>query len=39
MRAYMWDQMKDWLLHGAMEKDEKLAMDVAGARTTATPWR
>jgi hypothetical protein len=22
MRAYMWDQMKDWLLHGAIEADE-----------------
>jgi hypothetical protein len=23
-------QMKDWLLHGAIEADEKLAMDLAG---------
>jgi hypothetical protein len=25
LRAYMWDQMKDWLLHGAIETDEKMA--------------
>jgi hypothetical protein len=30
MRAYMWDRMKDWLLNGAIETDEKLAMDLAG---------
>jgi phage terminase large subunit len=30
MRAYMWDQMKDWLLKGAIETDEKMAMDLAG---------
>ena len=30
MRAYMWDQMKDWLLHGAIPDDEKLALDLAG---------
>jgi hypothetical protein len=30
MRAYMWDQMKDWLLHGAIESDEKMAADLAG---------
>src|SRR5450432_853043 len=30
MRAYMWDQMKDWLLHGAIETDEKMAADLAG---------
>ena len=30
MRAYMWDQMKDWLLNGAIETDEKMAMDLAG---------
>ena len=30
MRAYMWDQMKDWLLTGAIETDEKMAMDLAG---------
>ncbi len=24
MRAYMWDQMKDWLLLGAIETDEKM---------------
>jgi hypothetical protein len=23
-------QMKDWLLHGAIETDEKMAMDLAG---------
>jgi hypothetical protein len=26
------DQMKDWLLHGAIEKDEKMAADLAGPR-------
>jgi hypothetical protein len=26
----MWDQMKDWLLHGAIETDEKMAADLAG---------
>jgi hypothetical protein len=30
MRAYMWDGMKDWLLVGAIETDEKMAMDLAG---------
>src|SRR6202158_120462 len=30
MRAYMWDKLKDWLLHGAIETDEKIAMDLAG---------
>jgi hypothetical protein len=30
MRAYMWDQMKDWLLHGAIEADEKMAAYLAG---------
>ena len=30
MRAYMWDRMKDWQLKGAIEKDEKMAMDLAG---------
>jgi hypothetical protein len=30
MRAFMWDRMKDWLLHGAIEKDEKMAADLAG---------
>src|SRR6476646_3229129 len=30
MRAYMWSQMKDWLLTGAIETDEKMAMDLAG---------
>jgi hypothetical protein len=29
MRAYMWDRMKDWLLSGAIETDEKLALDLA----------
>jgi hypothetical protein len=28
MRAYMWDKMKDWLLHSAIEKDEKMAMEA-----------
>jgi hypothetical protein len=30
MRAYMWGQMKDWLLTGSIESDEKMAMDLAG---------
>ena len=30
MRAYMWDKMEDWLLHGAIEADEKMAVDLAG---------
>jgi hypothetical protein len=30
MRADMWDKMKDWLLHGAIEADEKMAADLAG---------
>jgi ribosomal protein S12 len=28
--AHMWDQTKDWLLHGAIEADEKMAADLAG---------
>ena len=27
MPAYMWSEMKDWLLTGAVETDEKMAMD------------
>jgi hypothetical protein len=30
MRAYMWGEMKDRLLIGAIESDEKMAMDMAG---------
>jgi hypothetical protein len=30
MRAYMWDRMKDWLLSGAIETDEKMATDLSG---------
>ena len=30
MRAYKWGEMKDWLLTGAVEPDEKMAMDLAG---------
>jgi len=26
----MWDSMKDWLLTGAIETDEKMATDLAG---------
>ena len=29
MRAYMWDRMKDWLLKGAIETDEKMALALA----------
>jgi hypothetical protein len=28
MRAYMWQQMKDWLLMGSIDKDERLEMDL-----------
>ena len=30
MRAYMWDRLKDFLLDGAIETDEKMASDLAG---------
>jgi hypothetical protein len=30
MRAYMWGEMKDWLLTSAIETDGKMAMDLAG---------
>jgi len=30
MRAYIWSEMKDWLLHGAIEVDDKMASDLAG---------
>ena len=30
MRAFMWDRMKDWLLHGAIEGDDKIAQDLGG---------
>src|SRR5665811_589138 len=26
----MWDNLKNWLLHGAIETDEKMAADLAG---------
>jgi hypothetical protein len=26
----VWDKMKDWLLQGAIEADEKMAADLAG---------
>ena len=29
-KANMWDKMKDWLFHGAIEADEKMAADLAG---------
>jgi hypothetical protein len=32
----MWDKMKDWLLHGAIETDEKIAADLAGPDITST---
>jgi hypothetical protein len=28
--AYMWDGMKNWVVTGAIENDEKMAMDLAG---------
>ena len=31
-KANMWDCMKDWLLHGAVETDDKMAADLAGRR-------
>ena len=36
MRAYMRAQMKDWLLKGAIETDEKMAMDLGARDTTST---
>ncbi len=30
MRAWMYSQCKDWLLHGSIETDEKMAADLAG---------
>ncbi len=30
LRAFMWDKMKDWLLRGCIQNDEKLAQDLAG---------
>ena len=36
MRAYIWGEMKDWLLTGAVETDEKMAMDLAGPAITST---
>jgi hypothetical protein len=30
MRAFMWDKTKDFLLHGAIETDEKMASDLSG---------
>ena len=36
MQAYMWDKMKDWLLHGAIETDETMAADQAAPATTST---
>ena len=36
MRAYVWDRMKDWLLKGAIEKDEKVAMDRRARAITST---
>lgn len=30
MRAYMWQRMKDWLLHGAIDKDQRLEVDLTG---------
>jgi hypothetical protein len=29
MRAHMWAEMKDWLQHGAIGSDERLAIDLA----------
>ena len=36
MRAFMWDKMKDWLLHGAIETDEKMAAGLAGGCSVTT---
>jgi hypothetical protein len=30
MRAYMWDRMKEWLLHGGIPTDPKLEVDLIG---------
>jgi hypothetical protein len=31
-QAYMWDKIKNWLLHGAIEADEKMAADLVSPR-------
>jgi hypothetical protein len=36
MWAYMWDKMKDWLLHGAIEADEKMAADLSEPRSAVS---
>jgi hypothetical protein len=36
LRAQMLDQMKDWLLHGAIQVDDGLALDLAGRGITST---
>jgi hypothetical protein len=30
MRAFMWQKMKDWLLLGAIDKDQRLETDLTG---------
>jgi hypothetical protein len=30
MRAFMWQKMKDWLLLGAIDKDQRLEIDLTG---------
>jgi hypothetical protein len=37
MRAYKWHQMKDWLLHGAIEADEKMAARPGGTGISHQP--
>jgi hypothetical protein len=37
MRAYMWDKMKGWLLHGAIEADETMVADPVGTGISHQP--
>ena len=30
MRAYMWQRMKDWLIHGSIDRDQQLEIDLTG---------
>jgi hypothetical protein len=30
MRSYMWSKMRDWLEHGAIDKDQRLEIDLTG---------
>jgi hypothetical protein len=30
MRAFMWQKLKDWLIHGAIPQDQRLETDLTG---------